>query len=95
MPGTIIPRRGTFSGTVVTLENCSSYAIMNFGANGLWIRNEPGDADAISTFVPAGASFSSPDSSPYYTNGLFKVVFDALALGADFSLEAICEIYTP
>ena len=86
----IIPRRGTYTNKTVTLNNVTSYAVINYGAtNGLYIRNVSTDANGDSTFVPAGASFSSPDSATYYQAGLTSVVIDGTT--TSFTIEAMCE----
>lgn len=90
MAGTIVPRRGTYTNKTVTLNTVTSFAVINYGAtNGLYIRNVSTDDDADSTFVPAGASFSSPATAAYYQEGLKSVVIDGDT--TSFTIEAICE----
>ncbi len=84
---TILPRRGTRTNAVVTITNCASYALINYGEEGMYIRNNSDDDDADSTYVPGGGSFSSPDNLAYYQNGLTRVIFDGPA--TSFSFEAM------
>ncbi len=88
----IIPRRGTpAAGTRLQLEKVTQYAIINTHASlGMYIRNEVTDTDANSTYLPPGASFSSPENSAYYQDGYTKIIFDATG-GATFTYEAMSQ----
>lgn len=83
----IKPIRGTYTNKTVTLTNTPGYAVINLGDASLYIKNSASDANADSTEVPAGGSFSSFNNFPYFQAGYAQVVI--VGTSTTFSIEAL------